>query len=195
MKRLLLLLLLAILSLLGACSSPPMPITSYSLLSNVAPDTAGKMATGLVVELPKMPLPMAGLGIVYQKANHSLVEAQQHVWQEDVRIQFSRKLMQELNGQALPVEVTSATTLRGATNAAPRLSVKINEFYGDYRGKAVLAGEWVLSGADKPATQPVAFYISESLQADGYPALVVALSACIETLADQIAQVVSPLTV
>lgn len=192
MKRLLLLLLLAILSLLGACSSPPMPITSYSLLSNAVPDKVGKVDTGLLVELPKMPLPLAGLGIVYQKA-HSLVEAQQHVWEEDVRMQFARKLMQDLNGQALPVEITPATTLRGAANAAPRLRVKINEFYGDYRGKAVLAGEWVFTAADKLAASPVAFYISESLQADGYPALVAALSACIETLAGQIARTVSPL--
>ncbi|MGI2261529.1 PqiC family protein [Shewanella sp. GXUN23E] len=175
--------------LLTACSSAPQP-TQYYLLKPQA-DT---VATAYVAGKPLLimaPVTMDSLltqgGILYKTSDNEAVVAKQNLWAQSPDSQLTNRIVTGLRAsQQHYWPVTNMPEL--ATTQAPTLLVDVQAFNGDYRGEAILSGEWSLIGADGRLLDSHPFSYREPLASEGYSALVDALSTASDKLITDLAR-------
>ncbi|SEK30632.1 PqiC family protein [Halomonas daqiaonensis] len=177
----------AILWLTGCASSSP-PASRYTLpAGELAGDTAGVDAEHLLlVRPPQLARFLDVEGIVYQLDDITLVEAREHRWAEPLSNQLERGLRDRLAASLADTRVVLAEGERGDADGY-RLQVDIDRFQGRANGLAVAGGRWQLRDGDGELLAVKNFTVENKLEADGYPALVRALSRSWDGVADEIA--------
>lgn len=187
MHKYLLLIILAL--FLPACASSPANVRYYHLPA--PPGAAQGLLAGdkyIFVAPVRVAEYLAGSGIVYQLDAVEYKSAQNNRWAEALSSQLQSSLAAELRSR-LPEQML--LTRRGE-GPQLSLSVQLNGFHGRYDGKAVVSGEWVISGGGKDLLQKT-FAHEVQQQADGYKALVEALYAGWSMEAERLAEVLKSL--
>lgn len=172
MKKLILSVMAAL--LLAACGSQMSEINYYRLPVPAAGATAaGEAVSGgkyILVEPVQVSEYLAGSGIVYQAGGVEYKTAMYNRWAEALSTQLQNSLAGELKNR-LPGKMVSTRRL---AEPALSVSVQITGFHGRYDGKAVISGEWTISGG-KTGIMQKTFEHAVNQEADGYKALVEAL--------------------
>lgn len=132
-------------------------------------------------------------GIVFQTADNEIAAAGQHRWGEPLERQLRRSLYAMLASRLGEVAVFEQPPLPEGRTL--RLSISLDAFQGHYDGNAVIAGTWQLTGGEGKLLARRRFRAEPPLPADGYSALVRALSNGWREIAAGIATEVGPLTV
>lgn len=168
--------------LLSACSSRT-EIHNYQLLDS----SSGKVAhletqKPLYIEPVRMASFISGAGLVYQVSEMEMVQANNHVWAEDIKQQIRRRMTLDLRG------LQSQYWPEQSTRADNYVSIRIDKFQAVYTGNSVISGQWTLVQQGKTSiVKP--FEIQQPLDSEGgYQAQVAALSRGISELSQQIAQ-------
>lgn len=156
--------------LLGVgCSSPVTQIHYYQLvpLDKVIADNTVQQPLALA------PVSVAGYlngsGLVLQQSAVELSIARQHLWADALQQQLQRQLTEYLL-LAKPSQPLVSMNTPGSRS----LALEIDRFYANSDGQAILSGRYSLSGLQGTTTVP--FFKQQTLTADGYPAMVEALS-------------------
>lgn len=131
---------------------------------------------------------LAGSGIVYQVDSVEYKTAKNSRWAEGLSTQLQNSLADELRA-SLPGQM-----ILTHRQTAPQLtvSVQINGFHGRYGGKAVVSGEWMITGGENVVMQKN-FEHEVGQEADGYKSLIEALYEGWKTEAGNIAAAVKSL--
>lgn len=173
------LLTLALLLSLSACSTKP--TTTYYQLP--VPSVTAQPGTASLKAFYIEPIQVAsylnGRGLVLQVSDVELVVAKQHIWADALDQQLQRQLRNRLQLLA-PGYIAVFQPLPDTL----RVSVQLEQFYGDSNGQALISGRFAVS--NQLGTVP--FVIRQPLADDGYPALVAALAQGVQQLSQQIAQ-------
>ncbi|WP_232513423.1 PqiC family protein [Zobellella denitrificans] len=179
------LLLTALLGLAGCAASQPG--TASYLLPSTAPAQQYERRLAIQVALVRLAGHLDSEGIVMQLNDIEVYQARQHLWGEEIAGQLQR-LLQERLGRALP---QSQVVSRGQPllEGAPvrDLRVQVSRFQGRFDGVALAEGQWQLLDGNGRLLAQAAFSAEQPLADDGYPALVRALGAAWEQVADQLA--------
>lgn len=114
----------------------------------------------------------------------TLNAAREHLWAEGLERQLERRMRANLS-QALP----DLRVIRDENVPAEALTLRLNidQFQGRFDGIAVASGQWQLLNAAGELLEMDNFHSETSLQTDGYPALVRALSESWDLAAERIA--------
>ncbi|WP_375054936.1 membrane integrity-associated transporter subunit PqiC [Zobellella sp. DQSA1] len=179
------LLLAALLGLAGCSASQP-GTTSY-LLPSTVPERQFEHRLAIQVAPVRLAGHLDGEGIVMQLNDIEVYQARQHLWAEDIAGQLQRVLQERL-GRALPrAQVVSRgqPLLEGAP--VRDLRIQVTRFQGRFDGIALAEGQWQLLDGNGRLLAQAAFSAEQILEDDGYPALVRALGAAWEQVADQLA--------
>lgn len=179
------LLLTALLGLAGCAASQPG--TASYLLPSTAPEQQYERRLAIQVAPVRLAGHLDSEGIVMQLNDIEVYQARQHLWGEEIAGQLQR-LLQERLGRALP---QSQVVSRGQPllEGAPvrDLRVQVSRFQGRFDGVALAEGQWQLLDGNGRLLAQAAFSAEQPLADDGYPALVRALGAAWEQVADQLA--------
>ncbi|CZF82683.1 PqiC family protein [Grimontia marina] len=175
---------LFIAALVGCSSTPDSVTKTYLLPQAETRDTSEfKEQPILLVQPVKVAGYLAGEGIAYQTSETEVVIAQSNLWGENLSQQVAERLVTQLRrGKTRYWAMFPNSSLNGLK--MPRLQVNISRFEGDYRGAATVAGEWVLVDGNGDVIGSNTFYAQESLEKEGYQALVLALSIALDTAID-----------
>ncbi|MBL1377378.1 membrane integrity-associated transporter subunit PqiC [Zobellella sp. CGMCC 1.18722] len=179
------LLLAALLGLAGCAGSQPGG-ASY-LLPSTAPERQFERRLAIQVAPVRLAGHLDSEGIVMQLNDIEVYQARQHLWAEDIAGQLQRVLQERL-GRALPraqVVGRGQPLLEGAP--VRDLRVQVSRFQGRFDGVALAEGQWQLLDGNGRLLAQAAFSAEQPLADDGYPALVRALGAAWEQVADQLA--------
>lgn len=162
---------LIILSLLwlSACSKPSTAVIYYQLASP-SQVKADLTVTGDVYLAPIRVAPyLNGSGLVVQQSEVAFAVSRQHLWVDALQQQLQRQLtdyrLRRFPAQQLALHPTTAAT---------SLQIEIDHFYADETGVAQLSGHYRYTLAETVITR--AFLYQVPLTAEGYPAMVAALS-------------------
>ena len=177
-------LLLTMLIVIGlvACSGPP-PVSYYQLSTSQSPRANPAERLQPEYSLHLQPVMVAnylnGAGLVMQRSDVELVIASRHLWADALDQQMYRLLAEQLQARLPVVQLTPVS------NAADmRLQLIIDRFHAQDNGVAVISGYYTLLSGDNRATR--SFSYQQPLTADGYPAMVSALSAGWQQLVDDL---------
>lgn len=179
---------------LTACASAPTPVHRYALVQDLPTTTQSTQAVnGDDNALSILPVEMAsfiaGNGIVIKTSATQYTTARYHLWVGNISQQMTQKITTKLAKIRSTQTVLVSSEFANLTEQPnQQVQVKVSDFYGDHQGNAVLAGQWVLLDSQGKRMSSVPFVIKEPLADDGYDALVVAMSATVDQLADQINQ-------
>lgn len=176
--------LLAICLLVSACASSVTPPARYMLANNPLANSPAQPEGTLRLNAPRLAHYLDVDGIVMQLDDISLNAAREHQWAEGLGRQLERGLRARLS-QALP----SLRVIRaeGSQANALTLRVDVDQFQGRFDGKAVASGQWQLVDGEGELLAMENFYAETTLEEDGYPALVRALSNSWDQAAELIA--------
>lgn len=181
-------LLLTLCAMVTACASSVSPPARYMLPSDSISSPATQPEGTLVVSDPRLAHYLDVDGIVMQLDDITLNAAREHQWAEGLDRQLERRMLANLS-HALPTlrvmraesEPTDALTLR----------LTIDQFQGRFDGVAVASGQWQLVDSAGELMVMENFHAETVLEADGYPALVRALSKSWDQAAETIASEIS----
>lgn len=168
--------------LLSACSSTS-EIHNYQLLDSPGEQVVQRKAQQPLYIAPvHMSSFISGPSLVYQVSEMEMVQANNHVWAEDIKQQIRHRITLDLRG------LQSQYWPQQSTRSESYVSVEVDKFQADYTGNSIISGQWTLVQQGKPnIVKP--FEIKEPLDSEGgYQAQVVALSSGISELSQQIAQ-------
>ena len=161
--------ILVLLFTLSACSNT-VNVTRYY---QVAAPSAQAVAPATVKALAIAPVRVAsylnGSGLVVQQSTVEFSIARQHLWTDSLEQQLQRQLTEYL--------LTSVPKLTLLPLTSPQVAVlrlDIDRVYADGDGQAVVSGRYSISDAQRVQTEPFLYQIP--LAAEGYPAMVNALS-------------------
>ncbi|GEN29222.1 lipoprotein [Halovibrio variabilis] len=171
--------------LLSACASSVTPPARYMLPSGPLASTPNQPAGTLVVSSPRLADYLDVDGIVMQLDDITLNAARQHQWAEGLARQLERRLRANLS-QALPM----LRVMRAEGKKANALTLRLNvdQFQGRFDGVAVASGQWQLFNSEGELLVMENFHTQTTLEEDGYPALVRALSESWDQAAELIAR-------
>lgn len=156
--------------LLGAgCSSPASDIRYYQLVATAPAAIDSQTQQPLIIAPIKVASYLNGSGLVLQQSAVEFSIARQHLWADALEQQLQRHLMEYLL-LALPKQSLAALNTAGART----LQLEIDRFYASDNGLALISGRYTLSEATNSKTVPFSYQVA--LAADGYPAMVQALS-------------------
>jgi uncharacterized lipoprotein YmbA len=167
---------------LAACSSQPVDTHYYLLRGDRVPETRPLVASpdfslGKVTVAPYIDQP----GMVLEVAVGQMRPALHHQWaepmRESVRIFLQREISEQLGADLFSQAMSQADTA---------VDIRIDQLHGTYDGKVVLVAYWWLRRGDE-LLEPNQFGERQTLQSDGYQALVDAEKALLDKLASQIA--------
>lgn len=186
--------ILAIVILAGCATDPAAPprryLLDYPALGNATLLRDAQSPSLIIGQVAVAPF-LSSNGIVYQTAENTISVASQHRWAEPIQRQLRRglftALVRRLDHAAVFVQPP------GTRSSTARLSVSLHAFHGRYTGDAVVAGIWRLTGAQGSILIRRRFRLVRPLPADGYDALVHALSQTWQEIAAGIASRVEPL--
>ncbi|PRY63867.1 hypothetical protein B0H98_10710 [Vreelandella songnenensis] len=185
--RLLALKIAALLSLcivLSACASSVTPPARYMLPDSQLVNTPSIPQGTLQVRAPRLAHYLDVDGIVMQLDDITLNEAREHQWAESLGRQLARSLRGQLSRELPDIRVVRED---GGQSQALTLRLDIDQFQGRHDGLAVTSGQWQLRAANDELLAMESFSAQTPLDNDGYPALVRALSASWDKVAQQIA--------
>ncbi|SNY53374.1 hypothetical protein SAMN06297280_2391 [Arsukibacterium tuosuense] len=157
---------------LSACSSAP-PVTYYQLTMPVPEQTNSVAQSVAKTQLQLQPVKVAnylnGAGLVMERSDVELVIASRNLWADALDQQLYRLLAEQLQARLPAFQLAPAS---GAGDL--QLQLTVDRFHAQANGVAIISGHYTLGSGGKHATQ--AFSYQQPLTADGYPALVNALS-------------------
>ncbi|GED22764.1 PqiC family protein [Halomonas halmophila] len=173
---------------LSGCATSQTPVSQYTL-----PDAPiGEHDIGATAEhqLVIRPIRLASYldveGIVLQVDELTVRAARTHQWAEPLGRQLERGLRDRLAARLPDTRVLlDDATRRQDTPVA--LRIEMTRFQGRHDGQAIAEGRWQLRDASGELLALTPFRLTTTLQADGYPALVKALGANLDRLAEQLA--------
>lgn len=171
--------------MLAGCATADPAISRYVLpTSSAAP--AEPASDAPVLRLA--PVRVSGLvdrrGLLLQTSDIRIHAASAHQWADDLAPQLQRSLLHQLAAQLPGWQLQpAALASQGAS-----LTVWVDQFQGRYDGQALVSGRWQLQDEYRNTLQTKEFFITQSLQDDGYSALVHSLAQAWQALATQIAQ-------
>lgn len=170
--------------LLAACASSTTPPERYMLPSEQLSSPPSQPEGTLVLSQPRLAHYLDVDGIVMQLDDITLNAAREHLWAEGLERQLERRMRANLS-QALP----DLRVIRDENVPAEALTLRLNidQFQGRFDGIAVASGQWQLLNAAGELLEMDNFHSETSLQTDGYPALVRALSESWDLAAERIA--------
>jgi len=177
-------LLLTVCLLISACASSVTPPARYMLTGNPLTSAPSQSEGTLRLSTPRLAHYLDVDGIVMQLDDITLNAAREHQWAEGLGRQLERGLRARLS-QSLPsLRVVRA---EGSQPDALTLRIEVDQFQGRFDGQAVASGQWQLVNAEGELIAMESFYAETTLEEDGYPALVRALSASWDRTAELIA--------
>lgn len=177
-------LLLTVCLLISACASSVTPPARYMLTGNSLTSAPSQSEGTLRLSTPRLAHYLDVDGIVMQLDDITLNAAREHQWAEGLGRQLERGLRARLS-QSLPsLRVVRA---EGSQPDALTLRIEVDQFQGRFDGQAVASGQWQLVNAEGELIAMESFYAETTLEEDGYPALVRALSASWDRTAELIA--------
>ncbi len=171
---------------LGGCASGTAPMNHYVLPPDAGSSDARVPSaddTPLLVSTPRLANYLEAEGIVLQLDDISLNEAKSHQWAAPLAQQLERGLRDRLEAR-LPGR---RVLLSGDSGNALTLELSVDRFQGHYDGYAVASGQWLLRDGQRKVVDSDSFEATESLDSDGYSALVRALGRTWDQVADDIA--------
>lgn len=168
-----LLLSFVVLICLGACSSPS-PVSYYQLAAPPPNKLNTQQQQAAKYRLQLQPVKVAnylnGAGLVMQRSDVELIIASRHLWADALDQQLYRLLAEQLQTRLPAYQLTQVSAADDV-----RLQLIIDRFHALENGVAIISGHYILSTGSARTTHP--FSYQQPLAADGYPALVSALSA------------------
>ncbi len=174
----------AVLLLLVGCSSPASEIRYYQLATQAATAIDTTQKPPLAIAPISVASYLNGSGLVLQQSAVEFSIARQHLWADALELQLQRQLTEYLL-LALPKQPLAALNTPGART----LQVEIDRFYASENGQATVSGRYSLSGQRGRTTVPFSYQVA--LAADGYPAMVQALSIGWQQLLQELATVLA----
>ncbi|MGB2078271.1 MAG: PqiC family protein [Vibrio sp.] len=179
--------------LLGGCAAKPEPMKTYALIQTMPENgqTAQSAQLGvkpiISVDSVEMAGYLTGNGIVMKTSPTQYIQAQNNIWIDDISAQVESKLVDDIQVQQSKYDVLPTQMSLGMPQA-PRyqVAVYVSDFYGHYDGYALLAGDWQVKDSQGNVVKMKPYMIKTPLAADGYDALVQAMSQSVDTLAKQI---------
>ncbi|SDK94320.1 hypothetical protein SAMN05661010_00569 [Modicisalibacter muralis] len=169
---------------LAGCAGSPSSTLRYTLPSPPVSEESVAASHTLVLDSLELASFLDSEGIVLQRSDILLHQANSHLWAEDLERQLTRGLRQRLTNRLPDTRV-----LGTASNAdALSLRVEVDQFQGRYDGMAVAGGRWQLHSVDGELLAFEPFQATVALESDGYPALVRALGRSWDQVADAMAE-------
>ncbi|WP_413734442.1 membrane integrity-associated transporter subunit PqiC [Sodalis sp. RH21] len=162
--------LLALVMLLGACSSNDnkhyyqLPVAADG--SSVSPPPSSTAARHIWVSRVNVSDFLAGSGVVYQSSDVRYITASNNLWASPLEQQLRQTMVANLSN-ALPGTLVSASPVQGEQDT---LEINITGFHGRYDGRAVIQGEWLFTHKEQVTRAPFALTLKQ--EEDGYDALV-----------------------
>lgn len=158
---------------LVACSSQA-PVSYYQLSmpmpEQVNPQERPVAERRLQLQSVKVANYLNGAGLVMQRSDVELIIARRHLWADALDQQLYRLLAEQLQARLQTFQLAPAN---GSNDM--QLQLTIDRFHAQANGVAIISGQYTLSSAGSRSTR--AFSYQQPLVADGYPALVNALSS------------------
>ncbi|AUI86439.1 hypothetical protein BS333_08590 [Vibrio azureus] len=199
--------LLLVATLLAGCSSSSDTVVKQYLLPTAVNETikvdqpfkADLSQPYLVVRPVKLTAFLNGHGIVYQTSPSEIVQARYHQWANDLSAQLTQRIINELRSKQnvkskplnyWPIEVDSLIN----QSQADQLQINLTQFNGNYQGEASIQGEWQLVNHAGKILMAEPIKMTTPLAADGYEALVDALSDSLNKVIYQLASSLSATT-
>lgn len=170
--------------LVTACASSVTPPARYMLTSGQLTSAPAQPEGTLRLSAPRLAHYLDVEGIVMQLDDITLNAAREHQWAEGLGRQLERGLRARLS-QTLPT--LRVVRAEGSQPGALTLRIEVDQFQGRFDGLAVASGQWQLVNAEGEMLAMENFYAETSLEEDGYPALVRALSSSWDKTAELIA--------
>lgn len=183
------LMLMLALPLIAGCATS-VPATHHYLLTGPEADPkVSEGTTSLTLAGVSMAAYLQTQGLVIRTTETEVETARRHRWAEPLPEQLRRRIPAYL-GRALPrIQIFT----QHAPNAGPRLFVHFDRFNGHFDGAAIVGGTWHLESERGELLIRRHFVARQPLTADGYPALVSALSAATADVVDDIAGSLAPI--
>ncbi|WP_372625904.1 membrane integrity-associated transporter subunit PqiC [Arsukibacterium sp.] len=166
---------------LVACSSPP-PVSYYQLSAPppvLNPDQRQMPQYSLHLQPVMVANYLNGAGLVMQRSEVELVIASRHLWADALDQQMYRLLAEQLQARMPALQLSPVSIA-----ADIRLQLTVDRFHAQDDGMAVITGFYTLISGDKRASH--SFSYRQPLTADGYPAMVSALSKGWQQLVDDL---------
>jgi hypothetical protein len=166
-----LLLSLIITASLFACAAPT-PVSYYQLTVPPAvsvPEQNTESTLSLVLQPVKVANYLNGAGLVMQRSEVELVIASRHLWADALDQQLYRLLVEQLQARLPEMPLASGRSINSV-----QLQLTIDRFHAKDNGMAIVSGHYTISSATERLTE--SFSYQQALAADGYAALVTALS-------------------
>ncbi|MDX1538279.1 membrane integrity-associated transporter subunit PqiC [Arsukibacterium sp.] len=167
---------------LTACSSPP-PVSYYQLAIPMParPDRAEQVQPTRTLQLQPVRVAnyLNGSGLVMQRSDVELLIASRHLWADALDQQLYRLLAEQLQARLPAFQL-----VRGHSAADRQLQLTIDRFHAQANGVAIISGYYTLGAGSEQTSH--AFSYQQPLTADGYPALVSALSTGLQQLISEL---------
>lgn len=179
-----LLLSLLLLVWLSGCAGSSSSALRYTLPASPAPEQTSGADHTLVLNSLELASFLNSEGIVLQRSDILMHQANSHLWAEDIERQLARGLRDRLANRLPDTRVLD----RGGNADALGLRVEVDQFQGRYDGMAVTSGRWQLRDANGELLALEPFTATVALESDGYPALVRALGRSWDQVADAMAE-------
>ncbi|WP_214000341.1 ABC-type transport auxiliary lipoprotein family protein [Arsukibacterium sp.] len=157
---------------LTACSSP-MPVSYYQLTMPLPEqqNQVDQVVSGKRIQLQPVKVAnyLNGAGLVMERSDVELVIASRHLWADALDQQLYRLLTEQIQASSSAFQLAPMHTA-----ADLKLQLTIDRFHAQANGVAIISGHYTLSSGSEQSSH--AFNYQQPLTADGYPALVSALS-------------------
>ena len=170
--------------LVTACASGVSPPARYMLPSHQLVNSPNQPEDTLALSAPRLAHYLDVEGIVMQLDDITLNAAREHQWAEGLGRQLEQRMRSSLS-QALPT--FRVIRAEGSPPDALTLRLDVDQFQGRFDGVAVASGQWQLVNDAGELLVMENFYAETTLEEDGYPALVRALSESWDKAAENIA--------
>lgn len=154
----------------GGCSSPTTQIHYYQLAPLAIDSYENDTTSPLALAPVRVAGYLNGSGLVIRQSAVEFAIARQHLWADALELQLQRQLS-EFFLRALPAQPLVPLN----TSDSRTLQLDIDRFYTDEKGIALLSGRYTLVSSQGVITTE-AFSYQQPLAADGYAAMVQALS-------------------
>ncbi len=171
--------------LCSGCSNKPAPSSEYLLRPHQADTDIAGASTSIVLGNVGVPPYLDQRGIILETAPNEINAARNHRWAEPLTYSVQRYLQVAI-GQAANLDIGGQLT--PTAKIERQINVLIHQFHASVSGDVRLVAEWRI--LNRPTGEVLAhkdFSASETLDADGYPAVVRAHEELLNRLAAAIA--------
>lgn len=169
----------------SGCSNKPVPSSEYLLRPHQANTDTSGASTSIVLGNVGVPPYLDQRGIVLETAPSEINAARNHRWAEPLTYSVQRYLQVAI-GQAANLDIGGQLTPKG--DVEKQINVVIHQLHASVSGNVRLVAEWrILDSRKGEVLAHKDFSASETLDVDGYPAVVRAHEELLNRLAAAIA--------